>query len=117
MRRYIVLIGKEADRDQAITVHLIGQEEEMDEMTSPPVLPSVRELKHKFHLTSPDLKTQVTVAKYKIITAGNAIFITLLFRTRLFLSLKTAYWERYKKNPCECVHFLIFSALWVINLG
>jgi hypothetical protein len=36
---------------------LIGQDEE--ECEGPPVLPSVRELKHKFRVSNPDLKTQV----------------------------------------------------------
>jgi hypothetical protein len=42
---------------------LIGQDE--DECEGPPVLPSVRELKHKFRVSNPDLKTQVKIAELK----------------------------------------------------
>jgi hypothetical protein len=42
---------------------LIGQDE--DECEGPPVLPSVRELKHKFRVSNPDLKTQVKKSELK----------------------------------------------------
>jgi hypothetical protein len=48
-----------------ISFFLIGQEEE--ECEGPPVLPSVRELKHKFRVSNPDLKTQVKSSELKIL--------------------------------------------------
>jgi hypothetical protein len=60
-----------------ISFFLIGQEEE--ECESPPVLPSVRELKHKFRVSNPDLKTQVKFSERKKKISAVSIVTFLLY--------------------------------------
>ncbi len=62
-----------------LSFFLIGQEE--DECEGPPVLPSVRELKHKFRVSNPDLKTQVknSELKKKIPAVSISSFFTVTY--------------------------------------